>query len=235
MYNCSNTFNCSKVYAFISQEKKEYEEIQTEGKDDFLAQRLATTIVQLKQCQEEIQSNVRYNKYSNVSSSILFYNVESKELFSEAVKAGSVSVNMINTLIQGEAGVGKTSTKCILFNEPPPHSRTSTPLAEAPVQIRVDCPVSQGAQSHTGPRDVQVIGIKVDSAGSMWNRLDGEELERIVVEAISAINKTRGKDIQPHSVSSPHPRQCLTDSRAVFEYEPNCQQKFSGRKPNLSI
>ena len=146
----------------------------------------------------------------------MFYNIESKELFSEAVKAGSVSVNMINTLIQGEAGVGKTSTKCILFNEPPPHFRTSTPLAEAPVQIRVDSPVSQGAQSHTGHRDVQVFGVKVESAGRTWNRLDGEELERIVVEAIATINSTRDTDIQFHSVTSPHPRQGRTDSSAVF-------------------
>ena len=137
-------------------------------------------------------------------------------MFSEAVKAGSVSVNMINTLIQGEAGVGKTSTKCILFNEPLPHFRTSTPLAEAPVQIRVDCPVSQDAQSHTGPRDVQVFGVKVESAGSEWNRLDGEKLERIVVEAIATINSTRDTDIQSHSVSSPHPRQGLTDSSAAL-------------------
>ena len=151
-----------------------------------------------------------------LSTSIFFYIIESKELFSEAVKAGSVSVNMINTLIQGEAGVGKTSTKCILFNEPPPLFRTSTPLAEAPVQIRVDCPVSQGDRSHTGPRDVQVFGVKVESASSTWNRLDGEELERIVVEAISAINSTRDTDIQSHSVSSPHPRQGLTDSSAAM-------------------
>ena len=147
----------------------------------------------------------------------LFYNnIESKELFSEAVKAGSVSVNIINTLIQGEAGVGKTSTKCILFNKPPPHFRTSTPLAEAPVQIRVDCPVSQGDQPHTRHRDVQVFGVKVESAGSEWNCLDSEELERIVVEAIATINSTRDTDIQSHSVSSPHPRQGLTDSFAVF-------------------
>ena len=192
------------------------EEIHTEGKNDFLSQRLATTTIQLNQCQEEIKSNVGVNKHTNVSTCILFYNIESKELFSEAVKAGSVSVNMINTLIQGEAGVGKTSTKCILFNEPPPHFRTSTPLAEAPVHIRVDDQVSQSAQSHTGPRDVQVLGAKVESAGRTWNRLDGEELERIVVEAISAINSTRDTDIQSHSVSSPHPGQGLTDSSAVL-------------------
>ena len=189
------------------------EEIHTDGKDDVLAQCLATKIIQLKQCQEDIKSNVRFNQCTNVST---FYNIESKELFSEAVKAGSVSVNMINTLIQGEAGVGKTSTKCILFNEPPPHFRTSTPLAEAPVQIRVDSPISQGDRSHTGPRDMQVFGVKVESAGRTWNRLDGKELERIVVEAIATINSTRYADIQSHSVSSPHPRQCLTDSSAAL-------------------
>ena len=146
----------------------------------------------------------------------MFYNIESKELFSEAVKAGIVSVNIINTLIQGEAGVGKTSTKCILFNEPLPHSRTSTPLAEAPVQIRVNSPVSQGDQPHTGPRDVQVFGAKVESVGSTWKCLDYNELERIVVEAISVINSTSDTDIQSRSVSSPYPRQSLTDSSAVF-------------------
>ena len=66
------------------------------------------------------------------------------------MKAGSVSVNMTNALILGEAGVGKTSTKCILFNKPPPQVRTSTPLAEAPVQIRLDSPIPQAGASHSG-------------------------------------------------------------------------------------
>ena len=213
--------------AFFAQEKKELEEeIQTEGKDDVLAQRLATTIIQLKQCQEEVKSNVRLNQCRKLLVPVSYFIIiiESKELFSEAVKAGSVSVNMINTLIQGEAGVGKTSTKCILFNEPLPRFRTSTPLAEAPVQIRVECPVSQGDRSPTGPRDVQVFGVKVESAGSTWNRLDGEELERIVVEAISAINSTRDTDIQSHSVSSPHPRQVLAESSAVNRSPPKENQ-----------
>ena len=66
---------------------------------------------------------------------VLFNFLETEQLFNDAIKEGKVSVNITNFLIQGEVGVGKASTKCIL--KPPPLVRTSTPLAEAPVQFHV--------------------------------------------------------------------------------------------------
>ena len=123
------------------------------------------------------------------------------------MKAGSVSVNMTNALILGEAGVGKTSTKCILFNKPPPQVRNSTPLAEAPVQIRLDSPTSQAGTFHSGHRDLEVVGVKVQSADRSWKPMDDEQLEVIVADAMRALikNKDEDTDNQSRNVSIAQP------------------------------
>ena len=109
--------------------------------------------------------------------------LETEELFNDAIKEGKVSVNITNVLIQGEAGVGKTSTKCILFNKPPPLVRTSTPLAEAPIQFHVQSPASH-SQLAT-PK--HVTGVRVQNVASTWRVLGDEELREIVTDAIASI------------------------------------------------
>ena len=104
--------------------------------------------------------------------------VESEELFGKALKDGSVSVSIVNTLILGEAGVGKTSTKCILFDDPLPKDRTSTPLAEAPLQVQVDSPKI--------PKNVSEI--KVQSIANRWKALSDKQLQEIVADAVAAIS-----------------------------------------------
>ena len=95
---------------------------------------------------------------------------ESKE-FDDAMKAGYVTMNVINTLILGMAGVGKTSFKHILLGLLPPDVRRSTSLADAPIQIHI--------------RDVS--GVKVQTGESGWKPVDKEDLQKIVTDTISTI------------------------------------------------
>ena len=65
MYSCSD-IKYSRIHAFIAQKKKELEEeIHTEENDDVLTQQLATTIAELKECQEEVKSNVEFIQCTN--------------------------------------------------------------------------------------------------------------------------------------------------------------------------
>ena len=62
----------------------------------------------------------------------------SKSLLEEALKHGSVECRTVVCLLVGVAGAGKTHMKHILLGKKLPKSRTSTPLAEKPVQaVRV--------------------------------------------------------------------------------------------------
>ena len=103
------------------------------------------------------------------------------------MKEGKISVNMKNALIQGEAGVGKTSTKHILFDKPPPKVRTSTPLAEAPVHIRVDNSTTQSSW----PQAKNVSDVKVQSFGTSWRACSDSQLQEIVTDAVAAISNKR--------------------------------------------
>ena len=88
---------------------------------------------------------------------------ESKE-FDDAMKAGYVTVNVINALILGMAGVGKTSFKHILLGLQPPDIRSSTPLADAPIQIHVR----------------NVSGVRVQTGESGWKPVEGDDLQKII-------------------------------------------------------
>ena len=145
-----------------------------------------------------------------------------------------MSVNMTNALILGEAGVGKTSTKCILFNKPPPQVRTSTPLAEAPVQIRLESPISQVGASHSGHRDLEVVGVKVQSADRSWNRMDDEQLEEIVADAITALIKNEDKDIdnQSHNISI---RSLFASLFSIFKRQATSNSADSREDKSVSV
>ena len=112
----------------------------------------------------------------------LYCNAESEKLFNDAMKEGKMTVNITNTLIQGEAGVGKTSTRHILFNEPPPKVRTSTPLAEPPVQTRVNKPTSQSAAKN-------ISDVKARSLGGSWQAFSDSQLQEIVTDVIAATHQ----------------------------------------------
>ena len=54
--------------------------------------------------------------------------------YQDALKEGYVLATFVKILIIGAAGVGKTHLLHLLFNEPPPDVRQSTPVMERPVQ-----------------------------------------------------------------------------------------------------
>ena len=80
-------------------------------------------------------------------------------------------MNVVNALMLGMAGVGKTSFKHILLGLQPPDIRSSTPLADAPILIHV--------------RDVS--GVKVQTGESGWKPVEGDDLQKIVTDTISTI------------------------------------------------
>ena len=102
----------------------------------------------------------------------MFYDAakESRE-FDDAMKAGYVTVNIVNALLLGMAGVGKTSVKHILLGLLPPDVRSSTALADAPIQIHI--------------RDMS--GVKVQLREDGWKSVEGDDLQKIVTDAISTI------------------------------------------------
>ena len=53
------------------------------------------------------------------------------------MKQGYVGVTIIACVLLGAAGVGKSSVKCLLLDQRPPHLRTSTVCAETPIRIEI--------------------------------------------------------------------------------------------------
>ncbi|XP_064395955.1 uncharacterized protein LOC135342984 isoform X6 [Halichondria panicea] len=96
---------------------------------------------------------------------------ESKRLFDEAMKHGHVLVNIVNMLVFGPAGTGKTNLKCLLTDKPPPLQRDSTPCMEKPVRIR---PVSN---------------TKFKSTGWGWEEMSQPKLLKLLAQIISKLPK----------------------------------------------
>ncbi len=85
-------------------------------------------------------------------------------------------MKITNALIQGEAGVGKTTTKRILCDQGRPSSRDSTPLADISVHVR------------------NVTDVKVHSHNNKWKEVNDEKLQEIVGVMISGIVRIQAKD-----------------------------------------
>ncbi|XP_064394894.1 uncharacterized protein LOC135342165 isoform X2 [Halichondria panicea] len=94
-----------------------------------------------------------------------------KQLFDEAMKHGHVLVNIVNMLVFGPAGTGKTNLKHLLTDKPPPLQRDSTPCMEKPVRIR---PVSN---------------TKFKSTGRGWEEMSQPKLRKLLAEIISKLPK----------------------------------------------
>ncbi|XP_064382042.1 uncharacterized protein LOC135330979 isoform X2 [Halichondria panicea] len=117
---------------------------------------------------------------------------KSEVLFSTAINAGCVSVTITNSLIQGQAGVGKTSTNCMLLDEPAPIVRTSTPLTNPAVRIQVvaDLSSSGSPATHTeSPRHVRnVLGSKIRLRSGKWTSISESQLQDTVVSAVAILS-----------------------------------------------
>ena len=66
-----------------------------------------------------------------------FFFSESVELFKKSMKDSYIRVNMVNVLLFGVAGSGKTCLKLLLTNQPPPEQRSSTSTMEKPRRVNL--------------------------------------------------------------------------------------------------
>ena len=85
------------------------------------------------------------------------------------MKDGYVRLNIINMLLSGVAGSGKTSLKLLLTDQPPPKQRNSTPCMERPVRV-----------------DIQsVSSSKFKSTGRAWVEISQEKLLSLLAQMIA--------------------------------------------------
>ncbi|XP_064400928.1 uncharacterized protein LOC135347044 isoform X8 [Halichondria panicea] len=94
-----------------------------------------------------------------------------KRLFDEGMKHGHVLVNIVNMLVFGPAGTGKTNLKHLLTDKPPPLQRDSTSCMEKPVRIR---PVSNA---------------KFRSTGRGWEEMSQPKLRKLLAQIIAKLPK----------------------------------------------
>ncbi len=87
------------------------------------------------------------------------------------MKHGHVLVNIVNMLVFGPAGTGKTNLKHLLTDKPPPLQRDSTPCMEKPVRIR---PVSNA---------------KFRSTGRGWEEMSQSKLRNLLAQIIAKLPK----------------------------------------------
>ena len=87
------------------------------------------------------------------------------------MKHGHVLVNIVNMLVFGPAGTGKTNLKHLLTDKPPPPQRESTPCMEKPVRIR---PVSN---------------TKFKSTGKGWEEMSQPKLRKLLAQIIAELPK----------------------------------------------
>ncbi|XP_064394904.1 uncharacterized protein LOC135342166 isoform X7 [Halichondria panicea] len=87
------------------------------------------------------------------------------------MKHGHVLVNIVNMLVFGPAGTGKTNLKHLLTDKPPPLQRDSTPCMEKPVRIR---PVSN---------------TKFKTTGRGWEEMSQPKMLNLLAEIIAKLPK----------------------------------------------
>ena len=102
---------------------------------------------------------------------------QSKRLFQEAMQSGYVVLRTIVLLLIGVAGAGKTCFCHMLFDEPPPPVRESTPLAKS--SIRANCSV----------RDKKGLSFKRATMSQregtiFWERISVEMFNSLIAKGI---------------------------------------------------
>ena len=92
------------------------------------------------------------------------------------MKDGFVKLNIINMLLSGVAGSGKTSLKLLLTDQPPPTVRNSTPCLVKPV--RVDLPPMSSS--------------KIRTTGRGWEEISQKKMLNILAQIIAKRPKKSG-------------------------------------------
>ena len=105
---------------------------------------------------------------------------QSKKLFQEAMQSGYVVLHTIVLLLIGVAGAGKTCFCHMLFDEPPPSFRESTPLAKS--SIRANSSVSGRAKGLSFER----VALSHREGAVFWERISAEMFNSLIAENIKS-------------------------------------------------
>ena len=142
------------------------------------------------------------------------YDIEetSKQLFHEAMcEEGHVSLRTVVLLLIGVAGAGKTCFSHLLFNEPPPPLRESTPLAQASIRA-----VSLSRATALVQEDNEVV----------WEHVSSHKLNSLIASIIKGIrdllNKTNRNStgsVPQRQPPSQSPQPSNADSATRHEYQ----------------
>ena len=115
------------------------------------------------------------------------------DLFEEAMQNGYVVLQSTVLLFIGVAGAGKTSFCHLIFGEPPPPNRESTPLAKSPI------------------RAISLTRVIVsDQNEIIWNRVTQTEFKGLIADAIKGLRGLESKYIQFQSSSNKQQYKTLT-------------------------
>ncbi|XP_064400875.1 uncharacterized protein LOC135347000 isoform X9 [Halichondria panicea] len=113
------------------------------------------------------------------------------------MKHGHVLVNIVNILVFGPAGTGKTNLKHLLTDKPPPPQRDSTPCMEKPVRIR---PVSNA---------------KFRSTGRGWEEMSQSKLRNLLAQIIAKLPKESTDPSTASRVAESLKKMTTTEPRSI--------------------
>ncbi|CAI8049847.1 Mitogen-activated protein kinase kinase kinase 7 [Geodia barretti] len=101
---------------------------------------------------------------------------EARQYIEEAMKQGYVNVTLVKVIVEGPAGVGKTSVIYLLLGIPPPKDRHSTGCAERAIRV-----------------------IRVGKEGEKWSEIPAKEFQEMIAEAVPILYedlKAKGKGME---------------------------------------
>ena len=167
------------------------------------------------------------------------------------MKHGHVLVNIVNMLVFGPAGTGKTNLKCLLTDQPPPLQRDSTPCMEKPVRIR---PVSntkfkstrRGWEEMSQPKLLKLLAqiifkLPKESTDQSTASRVAESLKRMTTTTESGLTSDNVQSIDESILSDYNPSDTKSDEITTITTfsDMNLSAKeeppYSGRKLDKAI
>ena len=140
-----------------------------------------------------------------------FSSTESAKLFAQALREGSVFVEIIKLVLMGPPGVGKTSFLHLFFNWSAPKYHNSTAIASRPIRAIE-----------------RVVGEK---HGRIWERMEGVELLRKVMEALPNFWDSEEVDNESTPSTPSSVDECRNVPTSFIEAQHTDQQRIASYEP----
>ena len=121
----------------------------------------------------QIEHTVTHQECSCLNQKIVFFSVaeHNNKALQRAMKEGVTTVAIVKVLLIGPPGSGKTCTKHLLLDLPPPSKRSSTPIA-----TRV-------------ARAISMSRITADGSGSItWKEMDDKTYLDFIIREVELLN-----------------------------------------------